>query len=95
MHISHEFHTPLLAPRSEWRRISLGELNSTVPDIKTFYKDQRWRNNEVWDGFLHPYTGALGKRGGGYAWGVFKLWFDKIPQWFIGIAATIIVKRFL
>ncbi|KFY21621.1 hypothetical protein V493_07259 [Pseudogymnoascus sp. VKM F-4281 (FW-2241)] len=95
MHISHEFYTPLLAPRAEWRRISLPELNSTVADMKIYYKDQRWRHNKVWDGFLHPYTGALGKHGGGYAWGVFKLWFDKIPQWFIGIAATIIVKRFL
>lgn len=95
MHISQEFHTPLLAPRAEWRRIFLADSNSSATDIETLYRDQRWRDNAVWDGFLHPHTGALGKYGGGQAWGVFKFWFDKIPRWFLGIVATVLIKRFL
>lgn len=99
MHISHEFHAPFLAPRVEWRRIPVKDLNSSAnssaTDIASLYRDQRWRDNEVWDGFLHPYTGALGKYGGGEAWGVFKFWFDKIPSWLLGLVATFMIKRFL
>ncbi|KFY33185.1 hypothetical protein V495_08351 [Pseudogymnoascus sp. VKM F-4514 (FW-929)] len=95
MHISHEFHTPLVAPRAEWRRIFLADSNSSATDMESLYRDQRWRDNAVWDGFLHPYTGALGKYGGGQAWGVFKFWLDKVPRWFLGIVATLMIKRFL
>lgn len=95
MHISHEFHTPLLAPRVEWRRIFVTNLNSSAIDMESSYRDQSWRGNEVWDGFLHPYTGALGKYGGGKAWGIFKFWFDKLPRWLLGLVATFMIKRFL
>ncbi|KFY09501.1 hypothetical protein V491_08129 [Pseudogymnoascus sp. VKM F-3775] len=95
MHISHEFHTPLLAPRVEWRRIFVTNLNSSAIDMESSYRDQSWRGNEIWDGFLHPYTGALGKYGGGKAWGIFKFWFDKVPRWLLGLVATFMIKRFL
>lgn len=33
----------------------------------------------VWDGFLNPFTGALGKYGGGLTWGYVKYYLDWLP----------------
>lgn len=69
--------------------------NATAVEMEKLYVEQRSRGREVWGGFMHPDVGSLGRRGGGYVWGKFKYWYDKILQWFLGIVATLAVKRFL
>jgi hypothetical protein len=95
MHIMQEFPAPLVEPRTAWRRISLAPTNATAAEMEALYVEQSWRGREVWDGFMHPDVGALGRWGGGYVWGKFKYWYDKIPQWLLGVIATLAVKRYL
>ncbi|KIV81940.1 hypothetical protein PV11_04087 [Exophiala sideris] len=54
-------------------------------------------NVEVWDGFLNPFTGALGKYGGGILWGKVKYRLGWLPvsQQTLIIGVLLLVRLFI
>ncbi len=95
MHISQEFHAPLVAPLTTWRRLPLDTSNATTSTLEDVYVSRSWQDAKVWDGFLDPHLGALGKRGGGHAWGIFKVYFDLVPSLVWWGVAFLMYRRFM
>ncbi|KAG9246836.1 hypothetical protein BJ878DRAFT_253204 [Calycina marina] len=94
MHIHRAVHRPLQPPSTEWRRIPLDE-NNTISDIEHILTMSSWTDVPVWDGFLHPYNGALGQYGGGYIWGIIAYYTSFIPNWLLILGGTLLVRRLL
>lgn len=99
MHVWRSQRPPLLQPRTEWRRIALADFDVDDPQAEVAMDQlldrETWRQYDVWDGFLHPEIGALGKWGGGLAWGTLRWGIDFIPRWVQMLVAMALVRRLL
>lgn len=81
-----------LGPVIELRRLPLTESDPVRQSLSMLVESDAWREAEVWDGFLNPYTGALGKLGAGIYWGEFYKVFSKVPTWLI-VGLILVVGR--
>lgn len=63
--------------------------------VEALLSSTSWKhdNRYLWDGFLHPYTGALGQWGGGYAWGAVATAFEMVPSWMLVIVAGVLMRN--
>lgn len=90
MHVRRQ--APATGSDIELRRLPLNQSDPARPSLTKLVETNAWQNAEIWDGFLNPYTGALGKYGAGIYWGEFYTIYSKVPTWLI-VGLILVVGR--
>lgn len=77
--LRHPFEHKKIIMRSIQLPVSAYPNNTAAEQLASVLDETDIETIDVWDGFLNPFTGALGKHGGGLAWGYVKYHLDWLP----------------
>lgn len=82
-------------PSSTIRYIPLNRTTVTAPEIAALHLQDKYKETEPYDGFMHPFNGPLAQYGlnlyAGYViWG-----FSKIPSWAFMIGVSMLSRTFM
>ena len=96
MHVWRGRHPSGQSCATVWRRVPLGGAgDGALRRLRELRRTGAWVDGEVWDGFLHPYVGALGRWGAGPVWGVLRYALDRVPPWLLALVGTLLFRRLL
>ncbi|KIX07572.1 uncharacterized protein Z518_02225 [Rhinocladiella mackenziei CBS 650.93] len=92
---------PIPLPLTNTSRYSDKQLISADQQIAFLMSDQvPLQEFRVWDGYMNPFIGTVGKRGGGFYWGYLKHRFGWLPlpqhafTIFILLIVRLLIRRF-